>query len=225
MRDRPQGARADWSSGAAFRSRARLYRQAAGKGAQQSTIVCIVEQAFLPGSQRPVEVPDKVRARIEWILGAVGRVRQRVAAPGGHRRFGQRRVGEVKEAITALKTDLMTELQAPCAGTATGPWCQQMIKALLERTRPCAAAHAFAMRVENQEVDIYALGGQRPGDQVVDALDGHVGGDLSDEPSGIGETQLDRKIAALLHIGEEFRLFQQALDEAAAGLQRFRRFE
>ena len=81
------------------------------------------------------------------------------------------------------------------------------------------------MRVEDQQIDIRVLGGQRAGDQIVNALDGHVGSDLPDEPSGVGESELDGEITTLFHIGEEFRFFQQALDEAAAGLQRFRRLE
>ena len=81
------------------------------------------------------------------------------------------------------------------------------------------------MRVEDQQIDIRVLCGQRAGDQIVNALDGHVGSDLPDKPSGVGESELDGEVAALFHIGEEFRLLQQALDKAAPGLQRFRCLE
>ena len=81
------------------------------------------------------------------------------------------------------------------------------------------------MRVENQQRHIGLLGRERAGDQVMDTLDRHVGGDLPNKAPGIGEAKLDREIAALFHIAQEFRLLEQALNEAAAGFQRFGRFE
>ena len=59
----------------------------------------------------------------------------------------------------------------------------------------------------------------------MDPLDRHIAGDLSDETARIGEAKLDGEVAARLYIVAEAVLLEQALDEAAACLERFRRFK
>ena len=225
VRDGTQRCRSCWSAAALLLARAGAHDETAGEGAEQASVIGIAKQPLMPGTQGTVEVPDKVRARIEGV-GEFARGRGEAAgAPGGIACLGKLRRGEMQESVAALEAHLMDQRHAARGCAGAGPGRQQVVEALFETARPTAPAHGFAVCVENQKADIRLARCESSDDQVMDPFDRHRGGDLADETPRVRETELDRQVSALLHIGEEFRLFQQALDKAATGLKCFRCLE
>ena len=88
------------------------------------------------------------------------------------------------------------------------------------------AAHALAMRVEDQRGDIgQPVIRHRLGQPTLQTLDREAGGNLADEAPGIGKAGLDRHPATLARVGLIVGFGQQQVEEAAAMFERGFGFE
>jgi len=89
-----------------------------------------------------------------------------------------------------------------------------------------AAAHAFAVGVENQRGDIAkTIGGHCFGQPPLQPLNREARRDLPDKPSGIGKAGLHRHPAPLPGVGAVGRLGQQGIKEPPAMFKRSLGFE
>ena len=182
------------------------------------------EQVLLIGAQAADEVEAQVGILVERIL-ALGR---NLAVHDDRRQRARRQaaVGEEQVAVAALEARLVLDRNLVARKAAARFVGEHVVQARAHLAGMGAAAHGLAVRREDEGLDALEVGAvDRLGETVVQTLDGQRRRDLADEAAGVGEAGLQRQPLPALHVVDVGLLFQQALDDAGAGLEAERRFE
>ena len=199
--------------------------QAEAEGGDGAGVAARGEEVALHPADTAIEIQGEVGARVEGIgFGRQGRAFD-LGNAGQHRqRQGVR--AERQEAVAALEADLGFERDACCCKAPAGPEAHRIGQTVGDAGWVRAAAHRFAMGVEDQRGGIgQAMRRHRLRQPPVQPFDGERGGDLPDEAAGIGKAGLDGDTPTRLGIIAIGWLTQQRIEKAAAMFHRAFGFE
>ena len=175
----------------------------------------------LNAADRAVEIEAEIGPIVERVLGRQVLIACLVLGNAGERGEGEFIVAEEQVAVATLEAGFRLDRHA-CAGEATaGPAGERPRETVGKARGMCAAAHGFAMSVEDQRGDVcQAIGLHRFGKAALQAFDGERCGDLAHEAASVGKAGLDRDAAAQAGVAAVGFFRKQRFEETTAMFQR-----